>query len=267
MKGKPDRPFRFQNGKELMIMGLLHHDVTLLNFDDVYPWQRKLSDFADEWIELSDITEANLFCARKALTEIGQRLSERTGRGITFIGNGNYHYVTYVLLSEIDRPFSLVLFDNHTDAKLTDGMSGLLSCGSWVAEAVRRFPLLKKVLIVGVCAERNLYPPDLQRKIVLLPNTGEPQKFLSMIPTEDIYISIDKDVLDRAFAVTNWDHGNMHLRELLVALQTLVRQKNVLGIDVCGELPVPPADVWRYSDQLRLNEKANLAILQSVLCA
>jgi hypothetical protein len=250
-----------------MIMGLLHHDVTLLNFGDAYPWQRKLSGLADEWIELTDITEANLFCAHKALTEIGKRLSGRTGRGITFIGNGNYHYVTYLLLSEINRPFSLVLFDNHTDAKLSDGMSGLLSCGSWVAEAAERFPHLQQVLIVGVCAERNLYPSESHSKIVLWPNTGEPQKLLSVIPTEDVYISIDKDVLDRAFAVTNWDHGNMHLRELLEALQTLVRQKNVLGIDVCGELPVPPADTWRYADQLRLNEQANLAILQSVLCA
>jgi hypothetical protein len=250
-----------------MIMGLLHHDVTLLNFDDVYPRQPKLSGCADEWIELADITEANLFCARRALTEISRRLSGRTGRGITFIGNGNYHYVTYLLLSEIDRPFSLVLFDNHTDAKRTDGMSGLLSCGSWVAEAAARFAHLKQVVIVGACAERNLCSPDLQGKSVLLPNTGEPQKLLSVIPTEDVYISIDKDVLDRAFAATNWDHGNMQLQELLAALQTLVRQKNVLGIDVCGELPVTPSDVWRCADQLRLNEQANLAILQSVMCA
>jgi hypothetical protein len=250
-----------------MIMGLLHHDVTLLNFDEAYHWQRKLSGFADEWIELSDITEANLFCAHRALTEIGNRLSGRTGRGITFIGNGNYHYVTYLLLSEINRPFSLVLFDNHTDAKLPEGMSGLLSCGSWVAEAAARFPHLQQALIVGVCAERNLYPLDSQSKIVLWPKADDPQKLLSAIPTEDVYISIDKDVLDRAFAVTNWDHGNMHLRELLVALQTLIRQKNVLGIDVCGELPVPPADIWRHADQLRLNEQANLSILQSVLCA
>lgn len=250
-----------------MIMGLLYQDLTLLNFDYVYSWQPKLSGFAGEQIELADITEANLFCARRALTEIDRRLSGRTGRGITFIGNGNYHYVTYLLLSEINRPFSLVLFDNHTDAKLSEGMSGLLTCGSWVAEAAAHLPHLQQAVIVGACAERNLYLPDSQRKIVLWPHAGEPQKLLSAIPTEDVYISIDKDVLDRAFAVTNWDHGNMHLRELLEALQTLVRQKNVLGIDVCGELPIAPADVWRCADQLRLNEQANLAILQTLLCA
>ncbi|SEN51066.1 Arginase family protein [Lihuaxuella thermophila] len=248
-------------------MGLLHHDVTLLNFDDAYLWQRKLSGFAGEWIDLSDVTEANLFCADRALTEIGNRLSGRTRRGITFIGNGNYHYVTYLLLSEINRPFSLILFDNHTDAKLPGGVPGLLSCGSWVSEAVLRLPHLRQAVIVGVSREQNLGPLDTQSKIVLWPNAGDAEKLLAGIPTEDIYISIDKDVLDRAHAVTNWDHGNMHLRELLKTLQTLIREKNVLGIDICGELPLTPADIWRYADQVRLNEQANLAILHSVLCA
>ncbi|MBO8164256.1 MAG: arginase family protein [Brevibacillus sp.] len=248
-------------------MGLLHHDVTLLNFDDVYPRQPELSDCADEWVELADITEANMFCAHKALTEISRRLSTRTGRGITFIGNGNYHYVTYLLLGEITRPFTLVLFDNHTDAKPANDMSGLLSCGSWVAEAAASLPHLQQVVIVGVSAEPHVFPPHLQKKIILLPATSERQTVLSSIPTKDVYISIDKDVLHPAFAVTNWDHGNMQLRELIAALQMLVQRKNVLGIDICGELPVTPAEVWCHAGQLRRNEQTNLAILKTVLHA
>ncbi len=245
-------------------MGLLHHDVTLLNFDDTYRLQPKLSGFADEWVDLSDIAEANLFCAHRALREIGKRLSSRSHRGITFIGNGNYHYVTYLLLGEINRPFSLVLFDNHTDAKSSEGAFELLSCGSWVARAAERFPHLKRALIVGASAERN-HPHS--QKIVIWPNTVDPQKLISAIPTEDVYISIDKDVLDRSFAATNWDHGNMHLQVLITALKTIILRKNVLGIDVCGELPLAPADIWRHAGKLRLNERANLAILQTVLCA
>ena len=251
----------------MMMMGLLSHDLTLLNFDDTYLLQQKLADCADEWIDLADIPEANLFCAKSAMAEISHRLSGRTGRGLTFIGNGNYHYVSYLLLSEINRPFSLVLFDNHTDAKPTRQRAGLLSCGSWVAEAAAGFSHLQQVVIVGANADGSLYPPDLKGKIVLLPGAGDLQALLSAIPNGDVYISVDKDVLDRSFAVTNWDHGNMHLRELLAALQALVRQRNVLGIDVCGELPVTPADVWHHTDELRLNERANLAILESVLYA
>jgi len=57
----------------------------------------------------------------------------------------------------------------------------------------------------------------------------------------------------------------MHLTELLKVLQALVRSKQVLGVDICGELPVSPAEAWIHSDRLRLNERANLSILRSLL--
>jgi len=249
------------------MMGLLCHDLTLLNFDGTYPLQQKLAERADEWIDLENIPESNLFCAKSAMEEISSRLSSRKSRGITFIGNGNYHYVSYLLLSEIDRPFTLVLFDHHTDAKRSMQRAGMLSCGSWVAEAAATFGNMQHVVIVGAGAESISYPLEWQEKITLLPGAGDLQALLSAIPNEDVYISVDKDVLDRTFAVTNWDQGNMHLKELLVALQTLVRQKNVLGLDVCGELSITPVDVWYHSAELRLNEQTNLAILDSVLSA
>lgn len=246
-------------------MGLLHHDVTVLNFDQTYTQQLHLFHCADERVELADITATNLFCAREALAEIRRRLSARIARGITYIGNGNYHYVTYEFLREIDQPFSLVLFDNHTDAKRSDNLLGLLTCGSWVAEAAASLPHLQQVVMVGVHADPSLECPELRSKLILLPDLNDPRQLLSALSVDDVYISIDKDVLDRSEAVTNWDQGTMRLKQLIAALHSLVLSKNVIGIDVCGELRVPPADAWRYADQIRLNERANLAILESVL--
>lgn len=245
-------------------MGLLSQDVTFLNFDNAYNAQPELSHFAKDWIELGDISESNLFCTHRALKKISERISRQAGRGITFIGNGNYHYVTYLFLRKINRPFTLILFDNHTDTKLADQGQGLLSCGSWVAEALADLPCLKRALIIGVCSELQGFSGSLKDKIILWPETGPWENLVSVIPTRDIYISIDKDVLDRAYAVTNWDQGKMKLPELLAALKKLIRQKNILGMDICGELPVSPAEVWRYTRELRLNEQANLAILESV---
>jgi len=246
-------------------MGLLHHDVTVLNFDHLYELQPRLSGRADEWIELSNIPSTNLFCTREALAEIRRRLSARKASGITYIGSGNYHYVSYAFLSEIERPFSLVLFDNHTDAKRSDQLPGLLTCGSWVAEAIARLPLLQQVVWVGVQADPLPEDSDLRSKMLLLPDLENPARLLSRIAADDIYISIDKDVLDEADAVTDWDQGKMRLKRLIWALHALVGGKNVLGLDVCGELKVAPADEWKYAEQIRLNEKANLAILESVL--
>ena len=48
----------------------------------------------------------------------------------------------------IDVPFSLLLFDNHTDMQ-ESAFLGLLSCGSWVREALSSNPMLKSVCVVG----------------------------------------------------------------------------------------------------------------------
>jgi hypothetical protein len=72
-------------------------------------------------------------------------------------------------------------------------------------------------------------------------------------------------VLEHDDAVTNWDQGTMRLRELLESLHTIVTYKKVIGIDICGELRVSPIDEWRYAEQIRRNERANLAILETIL--
>ncbi|MGG1876748.1 arginase family protein [Paenibacillus cisolokensis] len=244
-------------------MGLLHHDVTVLDFDHVYEQQPALTERADAWIDLSNIEATNLFCTQEAMEEIRRRLAARKTSGITYIGSGNYHYVSYALLSEIDRPFTLVLFDNHTDAKRSDQLPGMLTCGSWVAEAMAHLPLLRQVAWVGVHSDPFPASSGTRSRTVLLPELKHPEQLLSAVGTNDIYISIDKDVLDEADAVTNWDHGKMRLKQLIVALHTLIMSKNVVGIDVCGELKTSPADEWKYAEKLRLNEKANLAILEA----
>lgn len=246
-------------------MGLLHHDVTVLNFDQMYTQQRHLFERADDVVDLSDIASTNLFCTREALAEIHRRLSAHSPSGITYIGSGNYHYVSYELLRKIDHPFSLVLFDNHSDAKPSSNLPGLLTCGSWVAEAAASLPHMRQVVMVGVHSDGRIEHPDLRSKIVWLPDLEHPRQLLSALAVDSVYISIDKDVLDRADAVTNWDQGTMRLQQLIMALHSLVVNKTVIGIDVCGELRVPPAEAWRYAESIRLNEQANLAILESVL--
>lgn len=54
----------------------------------------------------------------------------------------------------------------------------------------------------------------------------------------DIYISIDKDVLSENEYKTNWDQGDMSVEELLDILKLICSIRNVIGIDVCGEMDV-----------------------------
>ncbi|MCH4566260.1 arginase family protein [Bacillus sp. ES1-5] len=250
-------------------MSLLYSGLTFLNFDDTYLLQNKLHSYSHEDIDFSHLEHANLYCETPSLKRIKRELYRRKQRGITFIGSGNYHYVSYLLLKEIDEPFSLILFDHHTDMNLKEeNEHTLISCGSWVSFALQNNPKLKKVIIIGPssltihsndysCVE--VFPIDIS-------NDVSAHTILSHIHTETIYVSIDKDVLDSKVTITNWDQGHMKLSTLLKCIHSLIGNKDVYGIDICGELPVYPSQLFlaKYTNAIKKNEKANLQILKSI---
>ncbi|MEI8349653.1 MAG: hypothetical protein WCI77_05825 [Candidatus Omnitrophota bacterium] len=111
------------------------------------------------------------------------------------------------------------------------------------------------------------------------------EELAARIPTDDIYISIDKDCLTRAHAVTNWEEGSIPLDWLLAAIGILKSKKNVAGMDITGEYSSiylrslvkrvisffdHPKNTFLAQDLERinaLNEITNLKILQSVLAS
>lgn len=247
-------------------------NVSVLNFDQTYHFQAQLKNPGYEWIDLSDILGTNRYCDIDAFKRIKQRLQKRKKRGVTFIGSGNYHYVTYYLLSEVKEPFTLILFDYHTDM-MEEPSPSLLSCGSWVFTAIERLPLLKKGIVIGVHQElKKRIPQHLKQKVSIFTHeeiAGKVsclQSIVSDIPTRTVYISIDKDVLDITEAVTNWDQGDMRLVELVSMLHYIAKQKKICGVDICGEYPLSPQAIfYRESQQaIQKNGKANLFLLNTI---
>ncbi|MBB6284893.1 arginase family protein [Geobacillus subterraneus] len=244
-------------------MGFQGNGVTVLNVDGTYRPQKQLFRFPHEWIDLIDIPETNLYCSEASLAEMEKRLRRRRTRGAVLIGSGNYHYVTYLLLKEINEPFTLVLFDHHTDAE--QGDDRLISCGSWVAHALQHAQLRKVVIVGPSFSSLDL---RLSPNITVLPFDDHdewPNALLEAIPTRSVYISIDKDALRREDAVTNWDQGRMPLFRLLACLRLLLFYKKVLGVDICGEYPQAAVDLFDplCREARRKNEQANSAILET----
>jgi hypothetical protein len=64
-------------------------------------------------------------------------------------------------------------------------------------------------------------------------------KLLGRIQTETVYITIDKDVLSDADAVTNWDQGCMQLTYVLWLLREIGEHHRVIGADVTGDYSTP----------------------------
>jgi arginase family enzyme len=252
-----------QYKKEVVLVSFQGNGVTFLNFDYTYASQKQLFRFPHEWIDFTDLAHTNLYCEPESLHEIERRIRLRKQKGAVFIGNGNYHYVSYLLIQEIKEPFTLVLFDHHTDVGTGD--DPVISCGSWVSYALNH-PYLKKVIMIG--------PKPSQQHLRLSPNITvfsldryniSPSMLFSVISTHSVYISIDKDVLRRDDAVTNWDQGTMPLSFLLDCLRHLLLYKKVIGVDVCGEYPQASIDVFNpvCREANRKNEHANRLIIET----
>lgn len=269
--------------------------ITVLNFDGTLELQKRYVHVPCNWINLKDIQGTKLFCTEKSFYEIAYKLQGLTKCGVYLIGSGDFHYVSYILLANIDQPFTLLLFDNHSDL-ITSTRWSPLSCSSWVARSLELLPNLKKVIIIGARPDTFCnVDPDLLYKVIYIPyypvdrnQYGDYFCFssfisrykpiveqgmqaaildlLSVIPTEAVYISIDKDVLDKKYAVTNWDQGEMVIDDLLIALREILKAKKVCGLDICGEMPVDPVAMLRssYQEAVKKNAMANLKILRTI---
>ena len=257
-----------------MKSGVRNSGISLLNFDGTLQQQSLIRRYPGEWIDFSDLRGCQGYCSVDSLRKIQHRLTSRKHKRITLIGNGNYHYVTYVLLSEIRQPFSLILFDHHTDFALS-GDIPFLSCGSWVSTALRTLPLLNRVVIVGAHPPNHRQASGLPDKITIISeqevkrsSTAEIVRAIrSVLTDQPLYISVDKDVLDPDNAATNWDQGSMTLQQLLDVIRELKLTHPLAGVDVCGELPLSPVDALSGERvrHLKKNEIANKAIVDVLL--
>ncbi|SDY14186.1 Arginase family enzyme [Evansella caseinilytica] len=247
--------------------------VTVLNFDHTYDTQNQLQLPEFDWIDFTDLTGTMKYCEWQSFYAIQERLHKREKKGITFLGSGDYHYVTFLLLSELRRPFTLILYDNHTDVIQSSFFSSLITCGSWVLWALEQLPMLQKAVIIGAQLQLiQQIPPHLKEKIAVFPNDSlvfsdteaYRRQILREIPTNSVYISVDKDVLNKKYAATNWDHGKMELPDLLESIRSIAAHKSIAGVDICGEYPSSPLDVLQTKNQQMMarNSEANEALLE-----
>ncbi len=227
-----------------------------------------------------------------------------SGTVVTFMGSGDFHHISALLIGMMaessDAPLTVIHFDNHPDWV---HFSGGLHCGSWVNRALA-LPQVKRVITIGACS-RDLRWPEWKRanlqalrngKTILLPWRSPSQRFRArdigglerdqflnllktLIPTRNVYITIDKDVLSHEGAVTNWDQGQMDVGTLVATLRFVLAHHHAVGIDVTGDYSRPHYpdmlrkletlidQPWRQPDAdhaANINQKSNLRLLECI---
>lgn len=242
----------------------------VLHFDRTFEFEPHFLKPEYEQVYFLDLEGTNGYCRLDTLRRIRQRLQSRRRRGLTLIGRGNYHYVSLLLAAEVTAPFTLVLFDRHSDM-VEPPDEQIISCGSWALDALKRLSALRKVLLIGTSLDSLRHIPAAYRdRVTALPEeriaAGDVNvhRLIRLIPTETVYVSIDKDVLSPLDAATDWDQGSLRLAALLRLLEAIAAAKRLAGVDICGEYPLFPNAAWQPEARrkARKNERANRLIAE-----
>ncbi|TAN04994.1 MAG: arginase [Rhodanobacteraceae bacterium] len=211
---------------------------------------------------------------------------------ITFMGSGDFHHLAALLAERIAEPFTLLHFDNHPDwvrlaprwhcGSWVNRVLALPNVRRVVTAGVCSDDLVNPARKGG-----NLAALDAGR-LALLPWQHEPSRVrrrvhdgpghswqdgfihwrnlaempqgeavamvLDAIPTDAVWITIDKDVLPEHEALTNWDQGDMPLAALVATLYAVGQRKRVLGADVCGEYSPPHHANWFKRIEARMDQ-------------
>lgn len=244
--------------------------TVIMNFSGIYEEEIFYKDREVCWINCRDISGVNGYCSDDAQEEIRKQIRDYDYRGIHFLDSGNYHYLSKFWLEKIEEPYSLIVFDHHTDMQ-ESAFFGMLSCGSWIKEVLEEHPYIQEVCVVGPPkAAIEQCEPNLASRVVFLTQeeleAGILEKwhaFLENGKELPVYLSIDKDVLCLEDARTNWDQGEMKLEEMEKMIKQVFQKRNVLGADICGENPQDTARMPAKED-LEINGRTNARLCHCI---
>ena len=223
-------------------------NVLVTDFSGTYaaqgflPW---LQEQAGEGLIYRDFTHLEGTCCYcDAQKEINEGLPAALPR-LRFIDSGDYHYMSHLLALRETQPFHLVLLDHHPDNQ-EPAFGGVLSCGSWVSAMQAENPQLRSVLAIG---------PDACPESL-------PEGWLEQRRGERVYVSLDKDIMDRPWARTDWTQGAYTLPQVKEMLRRAMEGgMQVAAVDICGELPVFK---WGCGEDLRINFETNKELYKHI---
>lgn len=195
-----------------------------------------------ELIDCADIEGTHCYCDAGAREALDFRLEGV--EPLRWLDSGDYHYLSHLLALKETEPFHLVLLDHHPDNQ-APAFEGVLSCGSWVRALQEESRQLRDVLTIG--------PEGCPQDI--------PQGWLEERRGERVYVSLDKDILSRNYARTDWTQGEYTPEEVEAILQSLAAGMEIVALDICGELSLAQG---ARAEDLRINRETNIALYKFI---
>lgn len=245
--------------------------VVVTSFSGVYDYERFARLPYVKCVDCTRLNGTDCYCDADGAAAIREKIAAYPARGIHFIDNGNHHYMTKFWTEKISEPFTLVVFDHHSDAQKPSWASDVLSCGGWIANEIAENRFLRQVLVIGPSESSIRAVPDGIRHRIRFFGEELLDKHPSWISFAEenigtpVYLSIDKDILSPSDVQTNWDQGHLSLAALQRHLRDISGHEKIIGADICGECSAL-LDIAEETAEAARNNSVNellLAMLES----
>lgn len=210
--------------------------IEIINLSGMYD-HYDLSRFEDVLIrDLKGLKGVKLYVDEEGELLISRSLGSPLG--IHLIDIGDYHYITRLYLSKVNEAFDLLVLDNHRDDQ-EPRFPGLRSCGSWIRDSIESMG-------------------ETLSSVKLIKGDGSFEYLKGSFDSKrPLYISLDKDILDKKECPTNWDQGQLSVSDVLSVLEAEIRDRIILGTDISGG--VAP-DALGASEEILMNERVDQKI-------
>ena len=178
-----------------------------------------------ERIELPESIADNTMIPLKKMSRWGTK-SFAGKTPVVVNGSGNYHHLTYGICSSIPNQFGYVHFDRHDD--LGGATQGYVTMAAFVAPMMFNTSAEDYIMIGSYHdAGKSIGFNSIDSWKKRLPG------LLAQLP-DDVYVSVDLDVLDPERFYSGYDAGTMLPSQLMYALDMIGENKKVVGGDICG---------------------------------
>ncbi len=130
---------------------MLNNKVRILNFDNSVVRQNDfVVRFHPSVVDLQKIApHARLWLNRRTEKEIKNLFCLELKNAITFLGSGDFHHISSLLVDQFTDPVSVIVLDNHPD---WDTLPPKTGCGSWISRILKK-PNVQQVILLGISCD------------------------------------------------------------------------------------------------------------------